>query len=98
MTTITLKKASREDIPELVILGKIVNSKMYTARTTNEEVEGCFKNGFAFLIKKQDKMIGLALYKIKENNIVKINGLAIYPEHQGKGYAKQAMSLLLDKL
>ena len=98
MTTITLKKSTSKDIPALVSLGKIVNSKMYCARTSNEEVEECLKNGFVFLIKKKDEIIGLAIYKVKESNIAKIKGLAIYPKYQGKGYAKQAMNLLLNKL
>jgi ribosomal protein S18 acetylase RimI-like enzyme len=98
MTAVTLKKATIKDVPEFVALGKIVNSKMYAARTTNEEIEYSLKNEFVFSIKKQNETVGLVIYRIKEGNIAKINSLAIYSKYQGNGYAKQAMNLLLIKL
>lgn len=98
MIYISLKKATLKDVEEITELEKIADSKTYSARVKEDEIKNFIKNDVVFLIKRQDKNIGLVSYEIVKRKTAHINGLVVNPKFRGKGYARQAMLLLLKKM
>jgi ribosomal protein S18 acetylase RimI-like enzyme len=95
---ILLKRATAKDIKSILALEKVADAKTYSARTNEEEVRDCLKNEFPFLIKKRETVVGIVVYKIKRKKTVGINGLVIDPKFRGRGFARQAILLILKKV
>lgn len=98
MNNISLKKATIKNIKEIAELEKLASSKTYSARVNENEIKNFIKNDVVFLIKRQNNYIGLVSYEIVKRKTAHINGLVVNPKYRGKGYARQAMLILLKKI
>lgn len=98
MTDISLIKAKRSDVKVILALEKQAGSKMYCARTSAQEIEDCIRRQFPFLIKNKKEIVGFVVYKVLRGKAVQLNGLAIDRRFRGRGFARQAIKLILKKV
>ncbi|MFA5155577.1 MAG: N-acetyltransferase [Patescibacteria group bacterium] len=98
MDKIKLRPATIADLKVILALEKGADSKMYSARLKESEVRYSLQREHVFLVKLRSLTIGLAVYRVAKNQTVTINGLIIAPKYQGRGFARQAMILMLRKI
>jgi ribosomal protein S18 acetylase RimI-like enzyme len=98
MAKVSLIRATSKDLKEVAKIEKIASSKTYHALTRKGEIADYIKNDFVFLIKKNNAVVGLVSFKIKNKKTATCNGLVIYPKFRGKGFARTAMVLALKKM
>lgn len=96
---IKLKRATAEDIPSILEVEKgLVGTKIYSGLTGAEDAKHELAENIYYLIERDGKIVGDVAYQMKGENHAYISGLAVAKEFQGKGIAKQAMKLILEKL
>lgn len=94
-----LRKAEVADIPTLISIEQsVTGSKLYSAMLTNEEwIEALGKNT-TYLIEDNKLIVGNISYELKSESHAYIDGLVVMSEFQGKGIARKAIEMLLEKL
>ncbi len=98
MENITLQKATIADIEDYIAIEKKVTSRTYASITEEEEVKKEFENGFVYMIKKDDKSVGIISYEIKDDESAYISGLSIDPDFQGQGIGRIALVKILNEI
>lgn len=93
---ILLKRATLDNLEDVAQIEKAASSKTYHALIEKEELIDFINSCEVFLIQKDDKILGLVSFEVK-NGVATCNGLVIHPDFRRKGYAREAMSLALDK-
>jgi len=93
---IKLNKATLEDLKTVALIEKLANSKTYHGLTNEEDLLNYINKSEVFLIKGDDKVLGLVSFKVKDN-IASCNGLVICPEFRRRGYAKEAMKIAINE-
>jgi ribosomal protein S18 acetylase RimI-like enzyme len=92
---ITLKKASIADSKAYLSLEKQVSGKTYSALKTDKEFLEEIGTATIYLFKIEDEVIGHITYHAKTDGSVHLGGFAIDPKHQGKGFGRESMVLIL---
>jgi ribosomal-protein-alanine N-acetyltransferase len=96
---ITLKKATLNDLEVILDLVKTADGiKTYSVTTDPEEMLADLKKGEAFLIEKDNQIIGSVMYEIKSPTHSYLSDLVIRPDFQGQGIGREAMTEILKKL
>lgn len=96
---IALVRAGKADMPAYMEIERsVAGQRIYSAMLTEEEVEAEFEKVVVYMIKRGDEVIGSASYEIKNPDHAYIDGLAIKPEHQGRGAGTLAMRKMLEEL
>ncbi len=99
MNSIELKQATIEDLPIIIELGKsVAYFKTYSAITEREEALGEFEKNIIYLIQLEGETAGVISYEIKDINHVYLSDFIIDPKFQGKGFGREALRQLLEKL
>jgi len=98
MENITLQKATIAYIEDYIAIEKKVTSRTYASITEEEEVKKEFENGFVYMIKKDDKSVGIISYEIKDDESAYISGLSIDPDFQGQGIGRIALVKILNEI
>ena len=96
---INLKRAELDDITKLLEIEKsVAGTKIYSAMLSSDEWQEEIKNSTVYLIEKNGEVIGNISYEKKSKDHVYISGLAIDPDFQDQGVAKQVLILVLAEL
>jgi ribosomal protein S18 acetylase RimI-like enzyme len=99
MNNIDLKKASPDDIEDLLRLERCVDGvKTYSAMTDKDEFLAELKDNNVFIIKNNDISVGSIMYEIKNPDHAYISGLVVDPHFQGRGIAREALIIILKEL
>lgn len=99
MSDINLKKATIEDIPILLLIGKSVNNpKTYPSFTKEDEWKKELDDGVTYVIEKNGIAVGDIGYKMENKESAEIIGIAIKPEFQKQGIGKKALENILKEL
>lgn len=92
-----LVRATETDIETYLSIDMAVASKTYSHLTAREHVMEYLVRGPVYLIQATGRTVGTISYHI-ENGIADISGLAIHPDYQGRGLARQALELILQEI
>jgi len=96
---ISLRRATQENVEDILRVEKSLEGlKTYSALTDREEVIAEITNSIFYLIEQNSVVVGDTSYEMKDGNHAYISGLAIMPEFQGRGIAKQTMAKILKEL
>src|SRR5437773_1780717 len=96
---IELKRATLENVDDILAVEKSLEGmKIYSALTNKEEVIEEVTNNFFYLIEQNAKIVGDVSYEMKDKNHAYISGLAVMPEFQGRGIARQTIKMILEQL
>lgn len=94
-----LERATTEDIQTLLEIEETtIGLKVYSGYFNEKEIREWIENGIVYLIKNGEKIVGSISYEIKDKYHAYISGLAIKPEFQKQGLARQAMEILFEEL
>ena len=93
--SITLQEVTPADIEKYIATERKVGSKTYLPWTTEKEIMTVMSNGKIYFIKVGDNIVGNISYQTKPDGTVFIEGLAVDPKYQGKGFARQALNQIL---
>ncbi len=87
-----LRRAVNSDIPKLIAIEKKLEGlKIYSAEVDPKEWEDDIKNGIVYIIEKNGVPVGDVSYEVKSKDHIYISGIAIVPEFQKQGIAKEAL-------
>jgi len=96
---INLRLAKLDDVDAVLEIEKNLSDvKTYSALTEKNEITEEIKKGFFYLIKLNHNVVGDISYEMKDGGYAYISGLTVLPEFQGKGIARKAMEIILEKL
>lgn len=96
---ITLRRATIEDISNLIEIEKSVSGdKTYSALLEESEWKEEMEKGVVYIIEDFGSVAGNISYERKSDNHFYISGLAIRPEFQGRGIAREALLRVLEEL
>ncbi len=96
--SVTLHKASLEDISTLIKLEKSVSgTNIYSPMLDENEWREEFNKDEIYLIKKDNVVVGNVSYEARKDNSVYISGLVVDPLFQGQGIARETLVKLLEK-
>lgn len=96
---ITLKKATIEDLENLLRIEKSVsNLKTYSAMVTEEEWKEELSKSIVYLIEKDSVAIGDVSYEVKGDSHAYLSGFAIIPEFQRQGIGNEVLTKILEEL
>lgn len=95
---VTLQRATLADVKEITKIEKSAQSKTYAARVKEKDIINFIKKDFVFIVKNKDITVGLVSFELTRGGASHCNGLVLYPKFRGKGFARQAMGLLLKKM
>ena len=96
---ISLRRATLEDVDSILEIEKSLDgTRIYSALTDRNEVIREIINSFFYLIEKDGEAVGDASYEIKGKNHAYLSGMAIMPQFQGQGIARQTMKMILEML
>jgi len=98
MSNISIKEATIADADEFVELEKKARGKIYSGTKSKEEFLEKFNNRKTYLIQKDGKTIGHISIIANENGSVTFSNFVIDPEYQGRGYAREVVKLIRDKV
>jgi ribosomal protein S18 acetylase RimI-like enzyme len=98
MENILLKRATLDDLREVLDIESVACSKIYFCRRTEQEVKDYINNDIVYLIKRGDIIVGTISYEMKTQDHAYINGLIIKSQYRDQGISKQAVEILLDEL
>lgn len=94
--SLSLQEASEADIETLLEIERsVAGTHTYSALLTAEEQKGELEKGTVYLIKNGSAAVGYISYEQKGPEHIYISGLAVKPESQGKGFAREAMTRLI---
>ena len=94
-----LKRATKADIPALLSIEQsIAGEKTYSALLTEEEWIASLSKELVYLIENDGRVAGSIMYEMKSPVHAYISGLAVMPEFQGQGIAREAMELVLKEI
>lgn len=97
--TISLKKATLEDIDKYLVIEKsVIGPRTYSGITDKDEAKEEFQNNQIYFIKKDGKIVGTIQYEIKSLDHAYLSGLAIDPRFQRQGIGRKAIKLILQEL
>lgn len=77
---------------------KMKGLRTYSAMDDLEEQKEELKNSVAYLIEKDEKVVGYISYEIKSEKHVYLGDLVIDPEYQGQGFGREALTHVLQEL
>jgi ribosomal protein S18 acetylase RimI-like enzyme len=98
MENISLQRATLNDLETfLTIERSLSGSKTYSAADTEEEAREELTASQVYFIKFNNEVAGSIQYQIKNPDKVYLSGLVIKPEFQGKGIARGALEIVLEK-
>lgn len=96
---IQLVRAGTSDVEKFIELEKTVNGlKTYSAMTNYDEALKEITHNFVYFIYAGEQLVGSLMYEHKEDGHVYVSGLVVAPQFQGKGVARRAMELALEKI
>src|SRR3989338_1429500 len=96
---IMLQKAEKSDIETLIDIEKsVAGNKLYSPMLTHDEWLVVLEIGVVYLIYHGADIVGNVSYEKKGEDKVHISGLAINPQFQGRGFARQALMQVLEEL
>lgn len=96
---VSLKKATINDIPKLIEIEKsVAGTKIYSPMLTQDEWIKALEIGVVYLIKKNGIIVGNISHEKKGKDYVHISGLAITPQFQGQGIAREVLKRILVEL
>jgi len=96
---INLKRATIEDVDSILAVERSVEGiKIYSAMTNRDEVAEDVVKNFVYLIERGGKVVGNISYELGDGNHAYLSGLAIMPEFQRQGIAREAVKRILDIL
>lgn len=98
MENITLQRATELDLDDYIAIEKKVTSRTYASITDEDEVKKEFENSFVYMIKQDNKSVGIISYEIKEDESVYISGLSIDPDFQGQGIGRISLTKILNEV
>lgn len=93
---ISLVKAKADDWQKVLEFERESKSRFFAALEDEKGVKGYLKESQVYLVKLGNEFIGTASFK-PENDSAYMDGLTISKKHRGKGYAKTAMRLIMEK-
>ncbi|MDP3725967.1 MAG: N-acetyltransferase [bacterium] len=94
--SLILKKATVEDIPQLLIIERsIAVTNVYSPMIEESEWEKALQEGPVFLIKQDGALVGNISYENKGSGHYHISGLALMPQFQGKGTGRKVLIKVL---
>jgi len=94
-----LRRVTPADVDTYVSLEKSrAGLKTYHALTEPTEALQQIKDSVNYFILSDTTIVGSISYKVLDANTAEIDGVVILPDHEGKGYAKAALALLLNEL
>jgi [ribosomal protein S18]-alanine N-acetyltransferase len=95
-----LIEATIKDAPTLLEIEKTtIGLKVYSGYFTEEEIRDEYlKNETVYLMENDGIIVGSISFEVKDDGHACVGGLVVKTEFQKQGFAKQAMSLLLEKL
>jgi len=70
----------------------------YHALTSPTEALQQIKDSVNYFILRDTTIVGSISYKVRGADTAEIDGVVVLPDHEGKGYAKAALTLLLNEL
>lgn len=91
-------KATDTDIATYISIVKKVNSKIYMAVMTADEVRAEMNRGPLYMIRSGNDTVGIISYETRPDGSVYITELVIDPQFQGKGYGRAAMQKVLSEI
>ena len=95
----SLLQADDGDIEKLIeIEQSVVKNKIYHPMLSRDEWLVALQAGQVYLIMVEGVAVGSIGFENKKDGVVHISGLVVSPSYQGKGFEKQAMDELLEKL
>lgn len=94
--TLSLVKAQLGDWQKVLEFEQASKSKFFAAMENEKEVKGYLAESEVFLIKAENDFIGTVSFK-SEGDSAYMDGLTIAPQYRGKGFAKLAFSMILEK-
>lgn len=86
-------KATPDDIDDMIRLGHIVDGKDASQKITEKERKRVLPD-YEWHLRKNGKIISKANIHATSENYAQIGGVMTHPDHQGKGYAKQTVSVV----
>jgi ribosomal protein S18 acetylase RimI-like enzyme len=95
---IILVEAMRADADDYLLLEKKVGGKTYAELRSEKEFLDELKLGKIYLFKTGKKVIGHITCETKDDGSIRLGGFTIAPQYQGKGFGRQTMELILDKI
>lgn len=95
---IKLKRATLEDIDDILEIEKSLDGKTYSALKDSKELIDEIASRVFYLIKENDEIVGEVSYKIKDDGHVYLNNLAVAPQFQGRGVGRRVMGMILEEL
>ncbi|HEY4524938.1 MAG TPA: GNAT family N-acetyltransferase [Candidatus Paceibacterota bacterium] len=94
-----LQRVSPADVDTYVALEKKrAGLKTYHALTDTNEALQQIKDSVNYFILSDTTIVGSISYKVRDVDTAEIDGVLILPDHEGMGYAKAALNLLLKEL
>lgn len=95
---VSLKKATRADIPLLLdIENKVSGTCIYSPMTQEDEWKEEMLKGSVYLIEKGGEIVGNVSYERKGENIAYISGLVVAPRFQGQGIGREVLNKILEE-
>lgn len=86
MNIISLRKATRQQIPELIDIDKTaIGSIFYKPYTTEADWNNAFDKSDIYFIIYNDIVVGNIYYFKKNNTLVHLDGFLLKPEYRNHG-------------
>jgi [ribosomal protein S18]-alanine N-acetyltransferase len=97
--SIKLQRASDKDVQDVLEIEKTtMDLETYHGLYDEREVLDYIKEEIVYLILKENILVGIISYKIRDKDCVYIGGLIVKPEFQKQGLGRQVMKKLLKEL
>lgn len=94
-----LKRAATKDVDIYLALEKSLGEqKLYAVFSQKDEAIKELKNCVVYFIVEEDETIGYISYEMKGKDHAYLSGIVVKPEYQGRGFAREAMKMILEKL
>ena len=96
---ITLRKATTQDIPNLLKIEQgVAGTKIYSPMLTEKEWMEELQKSTVYVIEKDGVIVGDISYEKKNNDHAYISGFAVDPRFQHQGIGREALMQILTEL
>jgi ribosomal protein S18 acetylase RimI-like enzyme len=96
--TVTLRRASADDVEHYVRIEKKVASRTNITITDSQQALERIEGSIVYMILDDEIVVGLATYEYLEPVRVYIKKLSIDPDFQGRGVGGEAFRLVMEEL
>jgi ribosomal protein S18 acetylase RimI-like enzyme len=96
---LSYKECTVKDLDELYKIEEQMKScSIYYTASDKKEFESFMKEGPHFLLLRNNQLVGYCSYKIVNENLAEITGMAILDKFRGQGIGTFALEMMLEKL